>query len=111
MFPPGAACQEPLRKCPAAAAGSVGARLLADATGTVASAAVWPGLSVQSRRVVVGMVAATPPAVRGVSSRDRPAAVKVAFPAVGSVTGRTVPVTRTGRSPREGRVADTAFRS
>src|SRR5215469_9179664 len=97
MFPPGAACQEPLRKCPAALAGAVGALRgaprVAATTGTVASVVVWPGLSVQARRVVPGMVAAAPLAVCGVSSTARPAAVKVAFPAACSVTGWTAPVT------------------
>src|SRR5215472_16644790 len=71
MFPPGAACHEPLRKCPAAppgavVAGAAAASPVPAATGTVASVATWPGLSVQLSRVVMGMVAAAPLAVRGV---------------------------------------------
>ena len=60
---------------------------------------------------LAGVVAAVPLGVRGASSRDRPPAVKVTFPAVGSVTGRTEPVSRSGRSPWEGRAADAFFRS
>ena len=59
MFPPGAACQSPVRKCPLAVRGAaVAGPAVAATTGTVASVPVWPGLSVQARRTGAGLAVA-----------------------------------------------------